>query len=40
MAGGLGSEGSRLLALLVGEGTVAMGDVPRLHPCTYQLGHL
>ncbi len=40
MAGGNGSEGVRPLFLLVGQGTVAMGDVPRLDPSTYQLGHL
>ena len=40
MAGRLGGEGGRPLVLLIGQGAAAMGDVPRLDPCTYQLGHL
>ena len=40
MAGGNGSEGIGSLLLLVGQRAVAVGDVPRLDPCTYQLGHL
>ena len=40
MAGGNSGEGVRPLFLLVGLGAVAMGDVPRLDPCTDQLGHL
>ena len=40
MTGGLGRVGSGALVLLVGQGTVAMGDVPCLHPSTYQLSHL